>query len=78
MKAIDISCHDVWREISNYIDEDVSPELRARMETHFSGCAHCTAVLNGTKNVVKLIGDGVGFELPQGFSERLRERLKTS
>ena len=76
MTTIDISCHDVWREISNYIDGDVRPELKARMEAHFRTCTHCTAVLNGTMNVVRLIGDGVRFELPRGFSERLLERLK--
>ena len=76
MTTIDISCRDVWREISNYVDGDLGPELKARMEAHFLTCTHCTAVLNGTRNAVRLIGDGLGFELPGGFSERLRERLK--
>ena len=35
MKVIEISCIEVWREISNYIDDDVNAELRARMEAHF-------------------------------------------
>jgi len=30
----------VWREISSYIDDDVEPTLRARMENHFKICAH--------------------------------------
>jgi anti-sigma factor RsiW len=55
MKVIEISCREVWREISNYLDDEVSPELRVRMDAHFKACAHCTAVLDGTKNVVKLV-----------------------
>jgi anti-sigma factor RsiW len=76
MKVIEISCLEVWREISNYIDGDVDAELRARMEAHFKKCAHCTAVLDGVRNIVKLVGDGVEHELPAGFSQRLYNRIK--
>lgn len=76
MATIEISCYHVWREISNYIDGEIEPELRRRMEEHFKGCEHCTAVLDGTKNVVRLVGDGRAFELPAGFSERLKKRLE--
>lgn len=76
MKVIEISCLEVWREISNYIDDDVSAGLRARMEAHFKVCAHCTAILDGTRNVVKLVGDGVEYHLPEGFSKRLQDKIK--
>jgi len=32
MATIEISCVEVWREISNYVDEEISPEMRERME----------------------------------------------
>jgi anti-sigma factor RsiW len=76
MSVIEISCLEVWREISNYIDDELDPDLRARMDAHFKVCAHCTAVLDGTKNVVKLVADGVEYELPSGFSERLYNKIK--
>ena len=76
MATIEISCVEVWREISNYLDEEISPELRERMQAHFKVCAHCTAVLDGTRNVVGLVGDGKVFRVPDGFSERLYRRLQ--
>ena len=76
MTVIEISCLEVWKEISNFIDHSVEPELRARMEAHFRVCAHCTAVLDGTRNVVKLVADGVEYPVPDGFGSRLRERMK--
>ena len=76
MKVIEISCLEVWREISNYIDGDLDAELRARMEAHFRVCAHCRAVVDGTRHVVKLIADGVEYALPDGFSQRLFDKLK--
>jgi anti-sigma factor RsiW len=76
MSVIEISCLEVWRELSNYVDDDVAPELRARMGAHFKSCAHCKAVLDGTKNVVKLVADGVEYELPSGFTDRLYRKIK--
>jgi anti-sigma factor RsiW len=76
LAIIEISCLHVWREISNYLDGEIDPELRRRMEEHFKGCEHCSAILDGTKNVVRLVGDGRTFDLPAGFSERLKNRLQ--
>jgi anti-sigma factor RsiW len=73
--TIEISCVEVWREISNYIDGEVDPELRARIEAHFKNCRHCSAIHDGTRNVVRLIADGETFELPAGFSTRLYNKL---
>jgi Putative zinc-finger len=73
--VVEISCEEVWREVSNYLEGEIGVELRARMEEHFKGCKHCTAVLDGTRNVVHLVGDARAFELPAGFSNRLYQKL---
>jgi len=75
MSTIEISCVEIWREISNYLDGEISLELRTRMQAHFEVCEHCTAVLDGTRNVVQLVGDGSIFPMPEGFSERLYKKL---
>jgi hypothetical protein len=76
--VIEISCSEVWREISNYIDDVVDPELRTRMEAHFKVCKHCTAVLDGTRNVVKLVADEAEFEVPAEYGSRLYSKLNAS
>ncbi len=76
MATIEINCRDVWREVSNYVDGDIDAELRQRMEAHFKECSHCTAILDGTRNVVRLVGDGEAFDLPTGFTDRLRKRIE--
>lgn len=70
-----VNCEHVWREISNYLDGEIDAATRAAMEDHFAQCKHCTAVLDGTRNVVQLYGDDRLFELPAGFSRRLQNRL---
>jgi hypothetical protein len=71
-----VSCEEVWREISNYLEGEVDASLLAAMEEHIRGCKHCTAVLDGTRNVVQLYGDERMFEVPLGFSHRLHRRLE--
>ena len=70
-----VNCEQVWREISNYVDGEVAPDLRAAMDEHFRGCQRCTSVLEGTRNVVALYGDERMMEVPAGFSRRLERKL---
>lgn len=74
-KLIEIDCEAVWRQISDYLDNQVDPDLRAMMAAHFKDCAHCSAILDGTRNVVKLVGDGKAFELPPSTGARLYQKL---
>jgi len=70
-----VNCEHVWREISNYLEDDLDATLRSAMEEHFRSCQHCKAVLDGTRNVIRLYGDDRMFELPSGFSRRMERRL---
>ncbi|PYX06701.1 MAG: hypothetical protein DMG85_12770 [Acidobacteria bacterium] len=74
-RRMEMRCNEVIRELSRYIDQDVEPELRREMEEHIAKCTHCTAILDGTRNVIQLICDNRTFEVPTGFSQRLRERI---
>jgi anti-sigma factor RsiW len=73
-----VSCEQVWQEISNYLEGEVNPELRAAMESHIRECRHCTAVLDGTKNIVHLYADERAIELPAGFTARWQRKLAES
>lgn len=73
-----VTCEQVWREISNYLDDEVSPELRVAMEKHLRGCNKCATILEGTRNVVGLYGEESMFEPPLGFSQRLRRKLEAN
>lgn len=69
------NCEHVWREISNYLEGEVEPTLRAAMEEHFRTCKRCTSVLEGTRNVIRLYSDERMIEVPTGFGRRLEKRL---
>jgi hypothetical protein len=70
-----VHCEIVWREISNYLENDIDAGLRAAMDAHFHTCPQCRSVLEGTRNVVRLYGDERMVEVPAGYSKRLEQRL---
>ena len=72
---IEITCREVWKQISNFLDGDLPTELRKRLERHFSNCHHCSAIMSGTRNTVILVADERAFELPEETSHRLYSRL---
>ena len=72
---ITLSCEEVRREISNYLDDDISPRMRRLLETHLEQCRKCAVLLDTTHNVLVLLADEQRFELPAGFSARVRQML---
>jgi hypothetical protein len=72
---IALSCEEVRREISNYLDDDMSPRMRRLLEVHLEQCRKCAVLLDSTHNVLVLLADEHRFELPAGFSLRMRHML---
>ena len=75
LSVIEIDCEQVRRELSNYLEGDLTPELRLQIANHLAGCNHCAAVHDGMRNVVQLLGNDKLLELPEGFGKRLYQRL---
>ena len=70
-----LTCDQVQRAVSSYMDADLRPELRLAVEQHVQKCRRCTAIYEGVSNVITLFGGGNVLELPAGFSSRLYQRL---
>ena len=73
--VIEIDCYQVRQELSDYLEGDLTPQLRLGIEEHLRTCDHCRAVYEGLRNIVRLLGDEEVIELPEGFSQRLYKRL---
>jgi hypothetical protein len=73
-----ISCERVWQEISNYLEDDIDASLRSALEAHIQQCQRCTAILDGTRNIIHLYGDERLFPIPRGFDSRLQRKIAGS
>ena len=58
-----LDCKHIWRELSNYLDGDISEEVRREVEAHVAQCKHCAALLDSTHNVLVLVADERRMEL---------------
>jgi len=72
---MEISCREVRRELANYMEDDISEELRTRIERHFVRCDGCSALYDGLRQVIYLVNESDLIELPPGLSQRLFQRL---
>ena len=70
-----LTCHDVQEEIGNYLDEDLSPDVRRALEAHLSTCNTCQILLDSTRKTLRIVTDSGTYELPVETSSRLIKRI---
>ncbi len=66
-----VTCEQVLKELSNFLDGDVDPQLRAEIVEHLRQCHRCSVLADSTRKVLYVVGDERVFEIPVGYSERL-------
>lgn len=71
-----LSCKQVIREISNYLDGDIDEDLKHRLEMHIKMCHHCEVVFDTTRKTIELYCDGKLFPLPVVVRDRLHEAIR--
>jgi len=71
-----MDCKEVLSNLSNYVDGDVSAELRAALEQHLAKCRRCRVVFDTTDKALKIVLDVEPFEVPLAVSARLYTRLE--
>jgi anti-sigma factor RsiW len=65
-----------WESRFNSIDENLDGVRRRAMNRHLARCPHCPAVTDGTRHLIRLYRDERVFVLPDGFHERLKQKLR--
>jgi anti-sigma factor RsiW len=66
-----VNCEHVLNELSNFIDDDLDPALKAEIEKHLSVCQRCSVLHDSLRKVMVIVADERIFEIPVGYSERL-------
>jgi len=74
-EILPITCQEVRKELADYMEDDISPELRSRIDRHFEECAGCFAIYDDLRKVIRLMSSKGIIELPEGFSVRLYQRI---
>jgi len=59
-----ISCRHVTRELSNYVDDQLTPELQQQIEEHIRVCHRCSILVDTLRKLLYVAGDDRVLELP--------------
>lgn len=71
-----LDCRQVLAELSNYLDAEVSPDVKQALERHLAKCHRCSLVYDTARKTLKIVCEAGPFELPSEVSGRLHARLR--
>jgi hypothetical protein len=70
-----ITCEEFFAEFADYLENQVSPEVRQELELHLSHCRACQVLYDTSRKTVKIVTESSSFELPQSVSDPIIERV---
>ncbi len=71
-----LDCRHVLAELSNYLDGEVSPEVKHVLEKHLVKCHRCSLVYDTTRKMLRIVTEAGAIEVPLGADARLRMLLR--
>jgi len=70
-----ITCDEFFAEFGDYLENQVSPEIRQELELHLSQCRACQVLYDSACKTVKIVTESRSFELPQSVSDPIIDRV---
>ena len=71
-----MKCRVVILELSNYLDADLDPGLRAEIERHLERCEDCRLVVDTTRKTIEIFCGAEPLPLADDVRERLHAALE--
>ena len=71
-----MKCKDVIRELSNYLDGELTREMLAEVERHMQHCEDCRLVVDTTRHTINLYCNQEPAPLPSDVHDRLHQALE--
>lgn len=71
-----LTCKEFVDGISDFIDDDIAPELRERLQKHISECPNCWVVYDTTKKTIQVFKGMEAQPLPEDVRSRLMQAVE--
>lgn len=66
-----LTCKEFLSELSDYLDENVDAEIRAKLEQHIMECPNCWVVCDTTKKTIRVYKGMEPHPIPAEIESRL-------
>ena len=64
------------RELSDYLDESLDTELRAKLEQHITECPNCWVIADTTRKTIRIYKGMEPYPIPTDVEARLMKALE--
>ncbi len=71
-----LTCKDFLRELSDYLDESLDTQVRARLEEHIAGCPNCWVIADTTRRTIQIYRGMEPYPVPPDVQERLMAAIE--
>jgi anti-sigma factor RsiW len=71
-----LTCKDFLHELSDYLDEAVDAEVRAKLEEHITECPNCWVIADTTKKTIRIYKGMEPHPIPADVEGRLMRALE--
>lgn len=73
-----MTCEELLKALNEYVDGAELSEVCDEFAQHLVGCNPCQIVVDNIRQTISLYKDGVPYDMPKAFEERLQIDLKTA
>lgn len=71
-----LTCKDFLKELSDYLDESVDSQVRAKLEKHITECPNCWVIADTTRRTIQIYKGMEPYPIPTDVEERLMKALE--
>jgi anti-sigma factor RsiW len=71
-----LTCKDFLNELTDYLDEAVDTEVRAKIEQHITECPNCWVIADTTKKTIQIYKGMEPYSIPADVESRLMDALE--
>ena len=71
-----LTCKEFLHEVSDYLDEGIDAELKAKLEKHVTECPNCWVIFDTLKKTIQIYKGMDAVPIPADVENRLMRALE--
>ena len=71
-----LTCKEFLQELSDYLDEETTAEIKAKLEKHITECPNCWVMCDTTKKTIKVYKGSSQCTIPSDIHSRLMAAME--
>ena len=71
-----LTCKDFLNELTDYLDECLDAEVRAKLERHITECPNCWVIADTTRKTTQIYKGMDPYPIPPDVETRLMQALE--